>query len=112
VPHTFGTLLIPLALALVAGGLFLVERPMADPLGAGTESVLLGSVVLASGLLLVAYLLRSVRIAAMAKRSEKNPEVFEPKRLAVVRRSSASNAISVPAHPLERAYVDHVRISL
>lgn len=112
VPHTFGTLLIPLALALVAGGLFLVERPLSDPLGAGIESVLLGSVVLASGLLLVAYLLRSIRVSAMAKHKEKNLEVAEPKRLTIVHRTRSSNTASIPASHFERVYVDHVHISL
>lgn len=112
VPHTFGTLLIPLALALLAGGIFLVQLPLADPLGAGAESVLLGSVVLASGLLLVAYLLRSVRRTALARAKERNSEGDEPMRLAVVRRTRISNTTPSPALPFQRVYVDDVRISL
>jgi hypothetical protein len=62
VPHTFGTLLIPLAMILVAGGGYQLEGTIAHPLQSDAASILFGSVTLACGLLLVTYLLRSVRL--------------------------------------------------
>jgi len=112
VPHTFGTLLIPLALVLVAGGVFLIHLPLADPLGSGIEFVLLGSVALASGLLLVAYLLRSIRTTALSRSREGNSEADEPQRLATVRRTRISNTAASPSRPFPHVYVDDVRISL
>lgn len=112
VPHTFGTLLVPLTFGLLAGGVFLVERPLADPLGSGIETVLLGSVVLASGLLLAAFLVRSVRISALSRSQEKNQIDVRPKPLPVVRRTRPPNSIPVSSRSSHRRYEDQVRISL
>ena len=111
VPHTFGTLLIPLALLLVVCGIFLVERTIANPLASDISGILFGSVVLACGLLLVAYLSRSVRIAASSQAHGKGPPVEQPKRNRVVHRSFASGE-APPIRSGHRTYVDDVRISL
>lgn len=87
VPHTFGTLLIPLAIFLVAWGIFLVERAIANPLASDIASVLFGSVVLACGLLLVSYLIRSVRVSAISRAEEKNAQAEQPRPRPIVHRS-------------------------
>jgi hypothetical protein len=85
---------------------------MADPLGSGIESVLFGSVVLACGLLLIAFLLRSVRISALSNPQQKKTAARQPRPRAVVRRVHASDAAPVPSRPFHRVYVDDARISL
>lgn len=112
VPHTFGTLLIPLALLLVVWGIFLVERTIANPLASDIASVLFGAVVLACGLLLVSYLIRSVRVSAIARAQEKNTPAEHPKPQLIVRRNASPENAAPPACPPHRAYVDDVRISL
>ena len=112
VPHTFGTLLIPLALILVVWGIFLVERTIANPLASDFSGILFGSVVLACGLLLVSYLIRAVRISAIARAQEKSMPAEQPKPRPVVRRVSPPPKATSAVRPVDRVYVDDVRISL
>jgi hypothetical protein len=112
VPHTFGTLLIPLALLLVVSGIFLVERTIANPLASDISGILFGSVVLACGLMLVSYLIRAARFSAIARAQEKNAQVERPKPLPVVRRTMPPKEAAPPEPSFHRTYVDDVRISL
>lgn len=112
VPHTFGTLLIPLALILVVWGIFLVERTIANPLASDIVSVLFGAVVLACGLLLVSYLIRSIRVSAIARAQEKNTRADRPRPQLIVRRVAAPENAAPSECPPHRVYVDDVRISL
>jgi len=112
VPHTFGTLLIPLATFLVVWGIFLVERAIANPLASDIVSVLFGSVVLACGLLLVAYLVRAVRVSAISRSQENSIRVEEPKPQPIIRRAVPAEKIPASSRPFHRVYVDDVRISL
>ena len=111
VPHTFGTLLIPLALLLVAGGVYQLERTIARPLESDAASILFGSVALACGLLLSLYMFRSLRTAAPIQSSEQaNSEKYalaEP-----IRPAKKSLARESPSpQPFHRHYVDEARIS-
>ena len=112
VPHTFGTLLIPLAIVLVVWGIFLVERAIADPLSSDIDVILFGSVVLACGLLLTANLLRAARVSAILQMQERTTSTEQPKPHRMVRRSSIPESPPVPQRPSQHAYVDDVRISL
>lgn len=111
-PHTFGTLLIPLAVVLIVWGIFLVERTIANPLASDVAAILFGSVVLACGLLLIAYLLRAARVSAISQTRERivSPEQPEPRR--IVRRPATPAQTSIPQRPSHRVYLDDVRISL
>jgi hypothetical protein len=71
VPHMFGTLIIPPAVVLVVWGIFLVECTVANPLSSDFGAILLGSVVLACGLLLIVYLLRAARVSAISQVQER-----------------------------------------
>jgi len=111
VPHTFGTLLIPLALLLVAGGAYQLERTIARPLESDAASILFGSVALACGLLLSLYMFRSLRTAAPVQSSEQaNPETYalaqpiQPAKKSLPRETP-------PPQPFHRHYVDEARIS-
>jgi hypothetical protein len=112
VPHTFGTLLIPLALILVAWGIFLVERTIANPLASDVSGILFGSVVLACGLLLIAYLVRAVRVSAISRSQENRVHVERLKPRLIVRRAVSAEKVSPSSHSFHRGYVDDVRISL
>jgi len=112
VPHTFGTLLIPMAIVLVVWGIFLVERTIANPLSSDIGAILFGSVVLACGLLLIGYLLRASRVSAVSQAEERVTHIEQLKPRRIVRRSSISESPPIPQRPSQRAYVDDVRISL
>ena len=111
VPHTFGPLLIPLALILVAGGAYQLERTTGDPLQSDAASILFASVTLACGLLLALYLLRSARVALPP----------QPGEQADARESVVAPPARPSAKPLAREtlpprsfhthYVDGARIS-
>jgi len=88
VPHTFGTLLIPLAVVLVVWGIFLVERTVANPLSSDIGAILFGSVVLACGLLLIAYLLRAARVSAISQVQERIARAEQPRPRRMVQRTS------------------------
>jgi len=110
VPHTFGTLLIPLALLLVAGGVYQLERTIARPLESDAASILFGSVALACGLLLSLYMFRSLRTAAPQSKEQGNSRksaLAQPIRPA--KKSLAREA--PPPQPFHRHYVDEARIS-
>jgi len=111
VPHTFGPLLIPLALLLMAGGAYQLERTIARPLESDAAAMLFGSVILACGLLLGLYLLRSLRTAAPLQSSDRaNPtksalaQSMLPPKKSLVREAPAPQ-------PFHRHYVDEARIS-
>lgn len=57
--HTFGTLLTPLALASVLLGFLLLQQALSHPLTTDGIAVIFPSVLLAAGLILLSYLLRS-----------------------------------------------------
>src|SRR5882672_1693677 len=74
VPHTFGPLLIPFAIQLLAWCGFQLEHSITHPLESDLAPILFGSVVLASGLLLVSYFLRSVRISSSSQAESQTKE--------------------------------------
>jgi uncharacterized membrane protein len=78
VPHTFGTLLIPLAFILVLWGIYMVAHTISQPLNSDSASVLFGSFLLASGLLLFSYLLRSIRISTNSNVRKASLSVEQP----------------------------------
>ena len=111
VPHTFGTLLIPLALLLIAGGGYQLERTIARPLESDAAAILFGSVTLACGLLLGLYLLRSFRTAAPLQSSEQaNPEESALARPILPSKRSLPRE-TPPPQPFHRYYVNVARIS-
>jgi len=111
VPHTFGTLLIPLALLLVAGGAYQLERTIARPLESDAASILFGSVTLACGLLLSLYMFRSLRAAAPSQSSEQaNPREFAFVQPLLPPKKSLARE-TPPPQPFHRHYVDEARIS-
>ena len=111
IAHTFGPLLVPLAAILVAWGGFQLERSITNPLDSDAASILFGSVVLACGLLLVAFLLRSVRISSRG--AAQAPVTFEepPPPRATSRRTKVVSNTSPPPRPFHRIYIDETRVS-
>jgi len=110
VPHTFGTLLIPLALILMVGGSYQLERAIAQPLQSDAASILFGSVILACGLLLALYLLRAVRVSP----PQPNERVAETESVvAPPTRPSTKPPIreTSPQRSFHTHYVDGARIS-
>jgi hypothetical protein len=111
VPHTFGPLLVPLAAILVFWGIYMIERAISLPLESDAASVLFGSFILACGLLLLSYLLRSIRLAAASQ----PPQTPRPAEFAMARpisRRPVSTVKTPPApRPFHRFYVDDARIS-
>jgi hypothetical protein len=112
VPHMFGTLVIPPAVVLVVWGIFLVERTVANPLSSDFGAILLGSVVLACGLLLIVYLLRAARVSAISQVQERIARAEQRRPRRMVQRTSMPANAAVPQRASERVYVDDVRISL
>jgi len=110
VPHTFGPLLLPLAAILVVWGIFLVERTVKHPLESDAVSILFGSVLLACGLLLLSYLLRSIRFST-AWQPPRERSVKRPAPRPVSRRAVVPTKTAPPSRPFHRFYVDDVRIS-
>ncbi|HLZ10953.1 MAG TPA: hypothetical protein VKP58_00065 [Candidatus Acidoferrum sp.] len=106
VPHTFGTLLIPLALLLVAVGGYQLEKTIAHRLESDVAAILFGSVALACGLLLALYLLRSVRLSA-SPADEDETRVAHISRLPAIPLAKEAP----PPRPFHRYYVDGARIS-
>ena len=111
VPHTFGTLLIPLALLLVAGGAYQLERTIARPLESDAASILFGSVALACGLLLSLYMFRSLRTATPIQSSKQanSSKSARTQPIRPVKKSLAGE--TPPPQPFHRHYVDEARIS-
>lgn len=110
--HTFGPLLIPFAVILVFCGAFILEGSISHPLESDAISILSGSVALASGLLLAAILLRSVRISLSFKSREKARCATE--RLLLHSNSPRAKVLpnSTPApRPFHGFYVDETRVS-
>lgn len=69
IAHTFGTLLTPASIALVALGFYLLGSAFAHPLTADSAVLLTASIVLSLGFLLLSYLLRSAVIATNFRHS-------------------------------------------
>jgi type VI protein secretion system component VasK len=109
VPHTFGTLLIPLAVLLAGGGGYQLERTVTHPLESDAATILFGSVTLACGLLLGLYLLRAVRVSTPPTERADASET----RIAHAPRTLAKSFAkeSPPPRPFHRYYVDGARIS-
>jgi hypothetical protein len=110
VSHTFGSLLIPLAIILTSWGGFQLNRALANPLESDAAVILFASVTLVCGLLLAAYLLREFRVArarAETQRREMQAALTEtiPRRARVVCHAPP------PPQPFHRHYVDGARIS-
>ncbi len=109
VPHTFGSLLIPLVLILLGWGGFQLNRALAHPLESDASAVLFGSVLLACGLLLGIYLFRAFRTArAQTEKRKQEAEVA-----AIQKSRSKTKVVSPPApssRPFHRHYVDGARI--
>ena len=110
--HTFGPLLIPLAVILAFWGVFILEGSIAHPLESDAASILSGSVVLASGLLLAAILLRSFRTSLSSVSREKTICATERP---VPHSNSPGTKVwpnTTPApRPFRGFYVDETRVS-
>jgi hypothetical protein len=109
VPHTFGTLLIPLALLLVVGGGYQLEKTVAHPLESDVAAILFGSVALACGLLLGLYLLRAVGVSASSADRDDASEtrLADTSRIPVIPLAKEAP----PPRSFHRYYVDGARIS-
>jgi len=111
VVHTFGTLLTPLAIALVALGFYLLGNAVANPLSSNAASLLFASIILALGFVLVSYLLRTA-MASHQRPHEKRIRIShaygatpEPSQTIVVTHAQPSGSL-----PFQRSYVDSARI--
>ncbi|HLK05042.1 MAG TPA: hypothetical protein VKT53_11440 [Candidatus Acidoferrum sp.] len=110
VPHTFGPLLVPLSLILVIWGGYSLNRAVSHPLEADAAGILFASSVLACGLLLAAFLARSVHLSVATIR--------KPDAITVTTKTGRSRSTPprppkpapVP-RPFHRFYVDDVRVS-
>ena len=110
-PHTFGTLLVPLSLLLVAGGAYQLERTIARPLEPDAATILFGSVTLACGLLFGLYLLRSLRTTATLQSNDQvNSRKSAPAQPMLPPKKSLARE-APPPQPFHRYYVDEARIS-
>ncbi len=110
VPHTFGSLLIPLSVFLLAGGGYQLERSIAHPLESDAAAILFGSVALACGLLLGLYLLRSIHASALSQPTERTDGIEIPS--ARPARSSVLPIVKeAPPRHFHGHYVDGARIS-
>ena len=110
VPHTFGSLLIPLAVILTGLGGFQLDRALANPLETDGAVILFASAVLACGLLLATYLLReflTARARAEIQRQELQAALAED----TSRRAKVICHATPPPRPFHRYYVDDARIS-
>jgi small-conductance mechanosensitive channel len=109
--HTFGTLLAPLAIGLVALGFYLLGTAVAEPLSSNAALVLVASILLALGFVLLSYLLRTAMI------SHRRPHA---RRMRIRERleeqpAEAHSIVVAPAEPpgklpFQRSYVDSARI--
>ena len=88
-----------------------MERTISDPLQSDAASVLFGSVVLACGLLLLTYLLRSVRVTASSAVRPETPPIEKHDARPISRRVVASVKAPPPPRSFHRFYVDETRIS-
>lgn len=111
VPHTFGTLFIPLALLLVAGGGYQLERSVAHPIESDVTSILFGSVTLACGLLLSLYLLRSLRASAPSQPTERADSEESALARRILPPNKSPTRETPPPQAFHRYYVDAARIS-
>jgi divalent metal cation (Fe/Co/Zn/Cd) transporter len=109
--HTFGSLLMPLALALVALGFYLLGSAVANPLSANSASMMVASIILALGFVLLSYLLRT---AMNSNRRTRTPRI----RVRKLRRETVEALHTVVVRPpdtpgplpFQRSYVDSARI--
>jgi hypothetical protein len=111
IAHTFGPLLVPLAILLIFCGGYELVRSFAHPLETDAANILTGSAVLALGLLLSSFLLRSVRIF---KRNRIQTLVASEGAPGETRTRLHGNALSQaapPPRPFHRFYVDETRVS-
>jgi len=110
--RTFGPLLIPFAIILVFWGGFILEGSITHPLESDAVSIVAGSVVLASGLMLAAILLRSIRISPSFEASEKPTCATEhPAPHPGSPNAKTLPSVTPPPRPFHRVYVDETRVS-
>lgn len=109
VPHTFGSLLIPLAVILVGWGGFQLNRALAHPLETDGAVILFASAILACGLLLTGYLAREFHVARARVETERHELQAATKKMS--RRTRVICHATPPPQPFHRYYVDDVRIS-
>ncbi|HET9801873.1 MAG TPA: hypothetical protein VFP96_01430 [Candidatus Acidoferrum sp.] len=110
VSHTFGSLLIPLAIILTGWGGFQLNRALANPLESDAAVILFASVILVCGLLLAAYLLREFRVARTRAETERL-EMQAALTLDTAHRTRVVCRAPPPPRPFHRHYVDDARIS-
>jgi len=110
VVHTFGTLLTPLAIALVALGFYLLGNAVANPLSSNAASLLFASIILALGFVLLSYLLRTAMASHQRPPTERvrirNSYADSPNSTQTIVVASAEPGIL----PFQRSYVDSARI--
>jgi hypothetical protein len=112
VPHTFGPILVALAVILVFCGGFLLEGSVTHRLESDPMSILFGSAVLACGLLLVSFLLRSLRIStSFAAHTETIPSSEQPDAHRGSPKAKVLSKAAPPPRPFHRFYVDETRVS-
>jgi hypothetical protein len=112
VTHTFGPLLISLAIILLTLGGFLLESSVTHRLESDAASILFGSVIFACGLLLVSFLLRSLRDSPSFVARKESTSTSEPPT--VPRGSPSAKVLPQTApspRPFHRFYVDETRVS-
>jgi hypothetical protein len=111
VVHTFGTLLTPLAIALVALGFYLLGTAVAEPLTSNAALLLIASIILALGFVLLSYLLRT----AMVSHNRPHVRRIRIRTLFEEQPTQSRTVVVAPAEPhgtlpFQRSYVDSARI--
>lgn len=109
--HTFGTLLAPLAMGLVAAGFYVLGSAFLHPLTADSASVLVAALALALGFVLLSYLLRSAMASQPSRRAPRvRQSVFKGSPSKMPQPVSSAKTESQMQLPSHRTYVDRARI--
>lgn len=109
--HTFGTLLTPLAIALVSLGFYLLGSAFSYPLATDAGVLITASFLLSLGFVLLSYLLRSMVTGKSSRRTARGqPTLHEdlppPPQMPAFQKEPESEA-PLPSH---RIYVDSARV--
>jgi hypothetical protein len=109
VMHTFGTLLTPLAIALVALGFYLLGSAFSHPLTTDAGVLIAASFLLSLGFVLLSYLLRSLVTGrpswrAVRRQPSLNEDLPPPPQIPAFQKEPE------PPLPFHRIYVDSARV--
>lgn len=109
--HTFGALLAPVALLLVAFGFYLLASAFAQPHAADSVLLLAASMILSLGFLLLSYLLRSAMSGEPPRRAaHRRPAQQEDLPVPPPMPAFKKDPQSDPSLAFHRIYVDSARI--